>query len=220
MRPSLCQTCANMQEVRTARSCFLLCRLSASNADYRRYPSQPVERCDGYRREDETPNHLRIDYLADHPDSIQILAAWHHAEWKELLLGWTLEQAESDLRSHTGRRQVPTTFIALQGDWVIGSVSLLAADLDGWEHLTPWVASVYVQPECRGKGIGRQLVLRAVEEAKELGFTSLFLWTAGQVTFYERLGWQQFATSCPLGLVNVVVMRLALVSPGTPVALA
>ena len=48
MKPSLCQTCKNMQAVRTARSCFLLCQLSVANANYPKYPPQPVERCDGY----------------------------------------------------------------------------------------------------------------------------------------------------------------------------
>jgi predicted N-acetyltransferase YhbS len=209
MTPSLCQTCQNMREVRTAKSCFLLCQLSATNSHYRKYPPQPVERCDGYQRDDEMPGEVRIEYLADHPEAVPLLADWHHAQWKDLLSGWTHEQAEADLRGHTGGRQVPTTMVALARDRVIGSASLLVADLDGWEQLSPWVASVYVLPEWRGKGIGRQLVTRAVEEGTALGFTSLYLWTAGQRTFYERLGWEDLATA-PLGLVTVAVMRRTL----------
>jgi hypothetical protein len=49
---SLCETCQNMREVRTARSRFLLCELSATNDDYPKYPPQPVVRCDGYRSKD------------------------------------------------------------------------------------------------------------------------------------------------------------------------
>ena len=47
--PSLCETCENVRAVCTARSRFLLCRLSATNAAYPKYPPQPVMRCDGYR---------------------------------------------------------------------------------------------------------------------------------------------------------------------------
>ena len=47
--PSLCETCENVRAVSTARSRFLLCRLSATNAAYPKYPPQPVVRCDGYR---------------------------------------------------------------------------------------------------------------------------------------------------------------------------
>jgi hypothetical protein len=46
---SLCETCGNVREVRTARSTFLLCELSLTDAAYPKYPPQPVERCDGYR---------------------------------------------------------------------------------------------------------------------------------------------------------------------------
>lgn len=51
--PSLCETCKNMREVRTARSRFLLCELSLQNAAYPKYPPQPVVRCDGYQPRDE-----------------------------------------------------------------------------------------------------------------------------------------------------------------------
>ena len=46
---SLCETCENVREIRTARSRFLLCELSLTNAGYSKYPPQPVVGCDGYR---------------------------------------------------------------------------------------------------------------------------------------------------------------------------
>ena len=49
MTPSLCETCQNVREVRTARSRFLLCELSVMNAAYPKYPPQPIIRCDGYQ---------------------------------------------------------------------------------------------------------------------------------------------------------------------------
>jgi predicted N-acetyltransferase YhbS len=135
---------------------------------------------------------VQIDYLADHLEIAPLLATWHHQEWKELLPHWTLEQALAELQSHTGRRQLPTTFLAVEQDRVIGSASLLLADLDGWEQLSPWVASVYVVPESRGKGIGRLLVARAVEEARRLDVREVYLFTAGQEAYYARLGWSAF----------------------------
>jgi hypothetical protein len=48
MTPSLCQSCKNVREVRTARSRFLLCELSVTNAAYSKYPPQPVVQCGGY----------------------------------------------------------------------------------------------------------------------------------------------------------------------------
>jgi predicted N-acetyltransferase YhbS len=150
---------------------------------------------------------MRIAYLADHPGAAPLLAAWHHDEWQALLPGWTREQALAELRSHTGRRQVPTTLVAVAGDRVVGSASLLVADLDGWEHLSPWVASVYVLPEYRGAGVGRRLVARAVEEARALGVAEVYLFTAGQEAYYARLGWSPLARTRHHGN-DVVIMRL------------
>ena len=56
--PSLCETCGNVREVRTARSRFLLCELSLTNAAYPKYPPQPVVGCDGYQARDEVTRHF------------------------------------------------------------------------------------------------------------------------------------------------------------------
>ena len=53
MRPSLCESCENMREVRTARSRFVLCELALADPDYPKYPPQPVVQCRGYRGKDE-----------------------------------------------------------------------------------------------------------------------------------------------------------------------
>lgn len=150
---------------------------------------------------------IRIEYLSDHLDAAPLLARLHHDEWKDLLPNWTLDQALAELRTHTGRRQLPTTLVALNDDGVIGSASLFAEDLDGWEHLSPWMGSVYVLPTYRGQGIGRRLVRCAADEAKALEFPSLFLWTAGQQDFYRSLGWHDVATT-RLDAVVVTIMRV------------
>ena len=86
---------------------------------------------------------MRIDYLSEHPELAPTLAAWHHAEWACLLPGWTLPSALADLQTHIGRRQIPTTFVALAAGQPVGSASLLERDLDGWEPLRPgWRASL------------------------------------------------------------------------------
>jgi N-acetylglutamate synthase-like GNAT family acetyltransferase len=147
-----------------------------------------------------------IEYLADFPEATPILAAWHHAEWRDVIPDWPREQVEADLRAHTGRRQIPTTFVAVEGDRFIGSASLLAEDLEGWKQLGPWLASVYVVPQCRRRGIGSRLVTRVVEEARALGIPTLHLWTPDRQDYYLRLGWQ-FVTRTHCGNAEVTIMR-------------
>ena len=130
---------------------------------------------------------MRLDYLADHPEFVPVLAAWHHAEWARYYDHWPLEHVAAELASHTGPCRVPTTFVAVEDGRPIGSARLIAADLEGWEHLSPWLASVFVTPQRRGEGIGTRLVERVVEEATRLGFPAVYLWTPGQRAYYERL---------------------------------
>ncbi len=56
MGVSLCESCDRVREVLTPRgSRFLLCRLSAADPTYPKYPRQPVVRCRGYRRGEGSP---------------------------------------------------------------------------------------------------------------------------------------------------------------------
>jgi hypothetical protein len=66
MTPSLCETCLNVREVRTAKSRFLLCELSVTNAAYPKYPPQPVVRCDGYKPRPEAKQDEQGDSPGQH----------------------------------------------------------------------------------------------------------------------------------------------------------
>jgi hypothetical protein len=58
---SLCETCQQVRVVRTARSRFLFCELSATNPAYPKYPPQPVLRCDGYQPRHEATEQGEVD---------------------------------------------------------------------------------------------------------------------------------------------------------------
>jgi len=63
--PSLCETCMNVREVRTARAGFLLCELSFTDAAYLKYPPQPVVRCDGHRHRNDADEGEQADRRED-----------------------------------------------------------------------------------------------------------------------------------------------------------
>jgi N-acetylglutamate synthase-like GNAT family acetyltransferase len=67
--------------------------------------------------------------------------------------------------------------------------SIIAADMTVRPELTPWLASVYVIPEARRRGVGSALVRRVMDEMDALGIDQLYLFTPDQVPFYRRLGW-------------------------------
>jgi N-acetylglutamate synthase-like GNAT family acetyltransferase len=82
----------------------------------------------------------------------------------------------------------------------IGAACLFSDDsLPGFEHLTPWLAAVYVAEESRRQGVGRALVERIVAEARRLGHAQLYLWTGSEAGWYERQGWQRIAATTFFG---------------------
>ena len=137
---------------------------------------------------------MQIKFLADYPHFAEPLADYHYQEWKDILPWWTHAAALEELRDHTQRRTIPTTLIAIEGDQLLGSASLVhedltEEDLPGLAALTPWLASVFVVPDRRGQGMGSALVEAVTDLAQSLKVPRLHLFTAGQEAFYTRLGW-------------------------------
>lgn len=154
---------------------------------------------------------MRIDYLAEHPQHVPTLARWHHAEWGPVLSGWSLEVAQAELALHTRGRAIPTTVVALDGEQLLGSCSLLENDDERIRAWSPWLASLYVLPAARGGGVGSALVRRIEAEAAALGVARLYLYTSeamGVIGFYRRLGWDE-CDRLPLGGIEAVVMAIA-----------
>ena len=55
MIPSLCEFCQHMKEVVSGKgSRFLLCQKSVADNRFRKYPSQPVVKCDGFENKKES----------------------------------------------------------------------------------------------------------------------------------------------------------------------
>jgi GNAT superfamily N-acetyltransferase len=133
---------------------------------------------------------MDIAYLADHPQHISTLAAWHHAQWGHLNPGTDVAWRTRQLTLHTGRPGIPTTLIALDGDTLLGSASLVKNDLTSHPDLTPFLASVYVAPAFRRQGVASALVRGVVAVVQELGLPEFYLITPDQQRLYASLGWQ------------------------------
>ncbi|GEP60185.1 hypothetical protein RSO01_73510 [Reyranella soli] len=72
---------------------------------------------------------------------------------------------------------------------MLGTASLLFDDLEG-DPRNPWLASVFVPVGCRGKGVVSALVSAIEEEARRLGYATLYLYTTSAARLYAGLGWR------------------------------
>jgi GNAT superfamily N-acetyltransferase len=132
---------------------------------------------------------MRLGYLVDCAHHAPALARWHHDQFAYLDPDSSVEKHAAMLERTLTRGEIPTTFVALEGDVLLGSSSLVRRDMSIRPELAPWLAAVYVTPARRGKGVGTALVHRAVIEAQRLGVENVYLYTPDKEQFYARRGW-------------------------------
>jgi len=150
---------------------------------------------------------LQIDYLADHRYAIPKLAELHHAEWLSITPTLSVADRIAGLEARARRGSIPTGFVAIDDDTVVGMACLVECDLESHSHLTPWLATILVAPAYRRRGVGSALVGRATNEAVQLGVSELFLFTFDRQSFYSRLGWQALESAMDAGRAGTVMSR-------------
>lgn len=131
-----------------------------------------------------------IKYLMDYPQYLPIVAFWNLREW---------HAGENSLDEIIGRYQgrmqrdrIPMTLIAIEDTMPVGTVSIKHDDLPNRPDLNPWLASLYVLPDYRGRDIGRILLRAGEDAARNSGVETLYLfaYTVDTVRgLYEREGW-------------------------------
>jgi predicted N-acetyltransferase YhbS len=134
---------------------------------------------------------MRIEYLSDDMRAIRLVAGWLHAEFGDRGRGSTLETRVQRIRKRAQRQTIPLAFVARENGSIVGSASLVAHDMEARLDLTPWLASVYVLPGYRKRGIGSALCRRVAQETRGLGFGRIYLITYDKEEFYRGLGWKE-----------------------------
>ncbi len=133
---------------------------------------------------------MRVVPLVERPDLVEQVSAWGFAEWGHLNPGQTLEQRTVRIRGKMNVDRVPIAFVALdEEDRIAGTASLIFDDLED-DPRNPWLASVFVPPEHRKKGIASALVRTVEDAARRLGYSRLYLFTSSAPTLYAGLGWR------------------------------
>ncbi len=128
-----------------------------------------------------------IHYLMDYPVYLPIIAFWNYREWH---FG---KQTFDEIIARYGQRlqkdRVPLTLIAVDDTMPVGSVSIKLDDLAERTDLNPWLASLYVLPDYRGRDIGRRLLRAGEAAALAAGVGRLYLFTHTAAGLYEKEGW-------------------------------
>lgn len=134
--------------------------------------------------------HLQIDYLGHHPEAIPIIAQWHQDEWQHISPDLTTALRIDLYRSYTNTPDVPCCLLAHDKGKPAGSASLVKCDMETHSHLSPWLASVYVDEAYRQQGIASRLITRCLNAAQDCDIKTAYLFTPDATEFYLKRGWK------------------------------
>jgi GNAT superfamily N-acetyltransferase len=129
---------------------------------------------------------LNIVSLSQQPRLAPVIAGWLLDEFRhELSLSYDEQVAKL-----LAQKSPEETFVLFDDGVPVGTASLVASDLPSRPDLTPWLASVLVRPEFRGRGYSAPLV-KHVEGAAAVSASVLWLYTWSAEPVYACLGWER-----------------------------
>jgi len=85
-------------------------------------------------------------------------------------------------------KALPHFFLLLKESEIIGCAALITNDFISRHDLYPWMACLFVDEKERGKQYGNLLMEHCEREAKEAGFSAVYLNTDHD-GYYEKYGW-------------------------------
>jgi len=137
----------------------------------------------------KTPDNLSISRLCDAFSFAPILASAHAQEWGLFYENWNQSVALADFEMEKAGSDLPTTWVIHHPSGsLMGSISVVKDDLPNHPELNPWLASLYVFPEFRGRGLGKLLVQQALDFLRQQKYPHAYLFTEDQVPFFAKFG--------------------------------
>ncbi|MER1999077.1 MAG: GNAT family N-acetyltransferase, partial [Lysinibacillus sp.] len=82
---------------------------------------------------------------------------------------------------------LPVWYLLLDGEKIIGCTGLITNDFISRMDLWPWICALYIEPEYRGLRYSKLLLDQAKHDAKNAGFSSVYLCT-NHIGLYEKYG--------------------------------
>jgi GNAT superfamily N-acetyltransferase len=105
--------------------------------------------------------------------------------------GYSLADSEAQLTKLAIAPEGPEiALIALVGGQLAGICLLVLHEIEtAHADLSPWLASLYVDREFRGRGVARRLIAAIEEHARRQEVARLHLYTLDAEMLYRKCGW-------------------------------
>lgn len=129
---------------------------------------------------------LRIVSLAEVPQHREQITDWL---WQAFGSENSRDFYASVVASSLSGQDFPLTFVALDGEQLMGTVGVWRCDLISRQDLFPWLAALYVAEGFRGQGISEQLQQQVIAWCQQHHYPDIYLWSEC-ADYYERFGWR------------------------------
>lgn len=134
--------------------------------------------------------YLKIFNVVDRPEFLEEVAILTQKEW-----GTFRNDDEFRLKVSKKIQKILENFdnryycklLLIDGDELIGFISLFETDGEYRTDLKPWYATMYVKPEYRGRGYSKILNDAILNEARNRGFDKVYL-KSDLINYYEKFG--------------------------------
>ncbi|MEY4590040.1 MAG: hypothetical protein RL497_2116 [Pseudomonadota bacterium] len=164
------------------------------------------------------------------PHCLPTIAAWQHEQWLHsqqpkqadlfaqpaLTPADALNERQQQLRQHLAAHLIPTTFVLLEKNQAVGSVSLVHYRSQNThikakskkdepttnnkkedttkDHQSVWLTNMYVLPNHRQQGLAEVLLNRAEDYARSVQLTHIYLYAQDAERYYKKRGWLMLKT--------------------------
>lgn len=144
---------------------------------------------------------MKIYNLKDCFEHAHTIAHWHHNEWGYLNPSRNFEKRIERMQRYLGDDLLATMWVAIDDDGTpMGTSAIVEFDMDDHKHLSPWLASVFIDPKFRKRGIGKQMVQHVMNTSKQAGHETLYLLPI------SHLGIAKWAGSCWNNVITTVLL--------------
>ena len=148
--------------------------------------------------------------LADKPNATDTIANWYHTEWGHLSSDRTLQTLQSSLSDYLNRDTLPLILMLCRDYEPLAAVQLRYQENPKYPKESHWLGGVFVKQNERGKGLGNKIIQLAIEKARTMNITTLYLQTERHnIELYRQHGWQQVGTHNDHGnIISIMALQL------------
>jgi len=119
----------------------------------------------------------------------------------------SFEQGLRSLELFASDRSHGVALVAKIDGEPIGTCLLAESEIEPNHDVSPWLVGLFVVSEHRRKGAGAVLVRAIEDQARQRGFSRLYLYTTDAVGFYGKLGWAILDRTNWRGLDTALMVR-------------